>query len=365
MSKARTLIAGLLCALLHTPFAAAVPTYVLHEIPIEEGLSGRQTANGINEDGSVVGNLITSPDYAFIWSQATGATYFNHAGPAGGEWGASDINDNELVTGYYGGPAAWRGYIRYPDGSWDDLGQVPGYYEALPMAINNAGTVAGQTWAGAYTWGPPCIGDAGSGMEVLDPIFVDDDCPGPAHDINDAGQVVGYAANAGSPRRAWVYDMNLPGTCDWLAADSSDSAAYGVNQSGQIVGTSASLPVLWNSGTPQSLGTLGGGTGQARAVNDQGVIVGTAKTASDADHAFVWEDGHIYDLNDLVSADGWTLVAANDINNRGMIAGWGWHDGEHRAFALVPEPATLSLLVLLALSLPKRRAPALLRRRRK
>ena len=98
MSKARTLIAGLLCALLHTPFAAAVPTYVLHEIPIEEGLSGRQTANGINEDGSVVGNLITSPDYAFIWSQATGATYFNHAGPAGGEWGASDINDNELVT---------------------------------------------------------------------------------------------------------------------------------------------------------------------------------------------------------------------------------------------------------------------------
>ena len=312
--------------------AGAATAYTFHEIPIEPGLSGRQNATGVNENGVVCGNLITSPDYGFIWDQAGGAQYFNYGGPAGGEWHAEDINDQGEVTGFYGGPYAWRGHI-WTNGSYTDLGQVPGYIETVPVAINNHGTVVGQTWIGAYTMGPPCAGSAPAGMRVLDGQFPDNS---PATDINDAGQVVGYTGTGGS-RSAWLYEAGTIQTLPHLSG--GNSAAHGINQAGKVVGVSASRPVLWEGGPPHDLGLLGGASGEARAINDHGVIVGSAKDASGADRAFIWEAGQMHDLNDLVSLPaGWTLAGANDISTGGMIVGYGSRSGQQRAFALIPRP---------------------------
>jgi len=350
MTTARTLAAGCLCVLLCAGFAAGVPTYVFHEIPIEPGLSGTTSATGVNESGVVSGTLISSADYGFVWDETNGARYFNYGGPAGGEWLAQDINDNREVTGFYGGAYAWKGYI-WKDGSYTDLGGVSGYIETVPVAINNHGTVVGQTWLGAYTMGPPCIGAAGSGMRVLDAQFPDNS---PATDINDTDQIVGYTGT-GTPGTAWIYQSGTIQTLPHLSG--SKSMAHGINEAGKVVGVSDSRAVLWNGGSPQDLGILGGASASARAINDNDVVVGTATTASGEDHAFVWEDGRMYDLNDLVSAPaGWTLAAANDISNNGVIAGWGWNNGQQRAFALTPEPGTGGLLLLGGLSfLHKRR----------
>lgn len=66
-------------------------------------------------------------------------------------------------------------------------------------------------------------------------------------------------------------------------------------------------------------------------------------------HAFLWKDGIMYDLNNLISSQfGLTLVWASDINNKGEIVGFGTlSNGDYHGFLLqpkvVPEPASMLL----------------------
>lgn len=55
-------------------------------------------------------------------------------------------------------------------------------------------------------------------------------------------------------------------------------------------------------------------------------------------HAFLWEDGKIYDLNFAsgVHSEFDILVEARDINDRGQIVGVGTIDREERAFLMTP-----------------------------
>ena len=67
-----------------------------------------------------------------------------------------------------------------------------------------------------------------------------------------------------------------------------------------------------------SLGTLGGETSQALAINAQGDVVGDSRRADGATHGFVWRNGKMADLGVLPGAD---FSSAQDINDRGEIAG--------------------------------------------
>jgi probable HAF family extracellular repeat protein len=55
-------------------------------------------------------------------------------------------------------------------------------------------------------------------------------------------------------------------------------------------------------------------------------------------HAFVYRDGTLFDLNDrLVANPGWTVLSgATDINDAGQIVGWGTIGGETHGFRLDP-----------------------------
>ena len=57
------------------------------------------------------------------------------------------------------------------------------------------------------------------------------------------------------------------------------------------------------------------------------------------------------------------LEEADDEDGGGLLAAWDAEEGHH--VYIVPEPATLSLLALLALSLPKWCGLSVLRRRKK
>ena len=68
-------------------------------------------------------------------------------------------------------------------------------------------------------------------------------------------------------------------------------------------------------------------------------------------HATLWQQGQIYDLNDLVApGSGWLLQGATAISSNGLIVGYGIHDGVQSAFLLqadgVPEPASWALMLI-------------------
>ncbi|HTZ00516.1 MAG TPA: PEP-CTERM sorting domain-containing protein, partial [Rhodocyclaceae bacterium] len=54
-------------------------------------------------------------------------------------------------------------------------------------------------------------------------------------------------------------------------------------------------------------------------------------------HAFLWNAGTLYDLNNYAPA-GWTFQQASAINDYGQVAGYGTHNGSTEAFLFTPQP---------------------------
>ncbi len=207
--------------------------------------------------------------------------------------------------------------------------------------------------------------------------------------VNDFGQVTGYSytlatpAGVADPALKAAYhaflvtpqDTNDDGQLEWflddgtganaLMADLGTLGGYNswgrdINSAGQVVGESdvdpalndgrsATHAFLYEGGVMADLGTLAGNFSAAAAINDNGDIVGWASDADGQRRAFLYRDGKMYDLNDLIctqTGDGMTFVPnitlteARDINRDGWIVGWGATRGSDtqqvRGFLLIP-----------------------------
>ena len=96
-------------------------------------------------------------------------------------------------------------------------------------------------------------------------------------------------------------------------------------------------PVGWANGKTGILPVPGGKQGLALGINSENQVVGVIETANGEAHAAVWLKGKVIDLNDLVEQrEGWTLVQARGINNKGFIIGTGIKDGHVGAFLVGP-----------------------------
>ncbi|TQV71529.1 DUF3466 family protein [Aliikangiella marina] len=83
-------------------------------------------------------------------------------------------------------------------------------------------------------------------------------------------------------------------------------------------------------------------------INAQNIIVGSmiADVVPDTYHAFAYQNGTTYDLNDLIDCTqtlttgvrDWVLYEARQINDNGIIIGNGLFGGERKAFMLTPNP---------------------------
>lgn len=115
----------------------------------------------------------------------------------------------------------------------------------------------------------------------------------------------------------------------------SDAWAYGLSDSGYVVGQATGSrdgrvrAYVWRQGAQQELGTFGGASSSAVAVNNKGDAVGTADLPDGSYHAFVYRKGLMRDLGTLGGALSW----ASAINDAGQVVGGAQvADGSSRAF---------------------------------
>lgn len=250
-------------------------------------------AYAVSPTGDAVGvsySLGALGEHAVRWPLAGGSVLLGDFLPRDVNAGG-DVVGNKPVADQPGVAHA----VRWSNGSLLDLGTLGGPHSAA-MAINDNGWIVGESlpatgvntrgflWKSGTMTALPTLGGARSH----------------AKDINNVGVVVGIAWTATQPR----------------------AVRWTLNAAGAVVQTT-------------NLGVLAGSASAAYAVNDSGVIVGTSN-----DRATRWTPAAgsavtLVDLNTLIAPDSdWQLISANSIDATGRIVGAGKHLGRARAFLL-------------------------------
>lgn len=163
-----------------------------------------------------------------------------------------------------------------------------------------------------------------------------------AYAINDAGQVVGYGDIAPGVFRAFSWS-DAAGLVTVGTFGGASSYAMALNHGGAFAGHAANQSgylnaFVYDSSGMRNLGTLGGGNSYAYGINSRGEVVGYSQTAGTAVfHAFLHRGAEMLDLNSLVSPGyGLELIAAYGINDLGQITGTALENGRQVAFLLDP-----------------------------
>jgi probable HAF family extracellular repeat protein len=322
------------------------------------------TAIDINNNGQVVGYNGTQ---GYVWQ--LGSATPNFLGVLPGAQGpnaqtsarsnAVGINSNGQIIGWSDSSHGTTGFT-YSNGTMQDLAVLGGLSTSYisAAAINSNGDIVG--------WGNVPGGHFLYSSSQQTMINVAVNVPSAFYGINDSGQIVGKSGLSGQGGQAILVDG---GTVHYLGTlGGAYSVATGINSNGLVIGTSYtsgtdsfSQHAFLYDGAMRDLGTLGGKYSFVGDINESGVVVGTSKLANGLFHGFIYSNGQMQDLNDLVDpASGIVISDVRGINDKGQIVGIGTKNGNvFNAFVLspVPEPEAYAMMLagLLFIGVAKRR----------
>jgi len=215
-------------------------------------------ARAINDAGTIVGTASTAANagHAVLWANGsimdldpngtTGSNGFdiNNSGQVVGVTGSADPNNT------YGVATLWSGgtvttLMLDPDGSGSQA-----------YGINDSGEIVGSVYYWAVMHDGAVVWPTSTGIDT--PLF-DGGYGGKAFAINSSNAIVGQGEFPSYEPTAWSSGGTLIGLSSLAGGESTsnESAAYGINASGEIVGTDDSTgtirATLWPSSSAQAV----------------------------------------------------------------------------------------------------------------
>ena len=314
----------------------------------------------INSSNVIAGssNLSNSDQHSVLWSKGQ----MTDLGTLGGANSiAFGINDSESVVGEAESSASdpnkedfcgFGTHLICQPFVWQNNDMTPfptlGGNNGVANWVNRSGTVVGQ--AESATEDSKCAAPQKlhflpvmwkNGRAIRLPIQKGDR-DGIAFGINNDGQIVGTSGTCAAFNPIFLNNLQPVHALLWEHRKLVDMGSLGgltgnealfINNRGQAVGLSDLAGdttfhgFLWTKATGmQDLGTYPGDVGSAAiSINDQGVVAGLSVIDVNGDsRAVVWNNGVLTDLNTLVQANPpLYLITACAINNNGEISGLG------------------------------------------
>jgi probable HAF family extracellular repeat protein len=308
-------------ALALTATASAQTTYRLEQIGPNPTPYGFYSASDMNERGEVVGGVYGTFT-GWLWQDGKITPIPALPASTDGRSYAEGINNRTQVVGSSAGrPYVWsRGQLR-------DTGAFPGS-AAEAMDINTLGVILGDVSGVAGIISQPFL-QIGSFTQRLAPLPGDTLAVG-IH-INELGTACGNSGTL-TTQRAVIWEWGRVRDLGLLPG-AYDSNASAINNRNEVAGEmrfndcSESAAVVWSHGEIHELPKVFTGP-YSRAypggINDRGQVVGVNLSRTGEIVATLWQNGMLYDLNDLIRAEDplkpfVTVGRPLAINNRGQI----------------------------------------------
>jgi uncharacterized membrane protein len=138
----------------------------------------------------------------------------------------------------------------------------------------------------------------------------------------------------GTNRNCYVVGLNNQGQ----VVGSFHTGEFGVDSHGIVYPLYQAF--VWTAGFLQDLGTLGGEVSFGIWINDQGVVLGAADTIDDR-IPFIARNGQMRSLQSLIlNPSGWKLaLETHHVAADGRIWGLGTYGGKEHIYEMTPEPS--------------------------